>query len=129
RRRATPMRQAIDLLESQPFMTTALAPYFRDVLDHLMRIGEMVDAIRDLIMTLLDVRTTQAANRMNEVMKSLTAWATILLVPTLFAGIWGMNFRHMPELDWRYGYQVAIMTIVGSAFGLYAWFKWKKRWL
>ena len=129
RRRATPMRQAIDLLESQPFMTPALAPYFRDVLDHLMRIGEMVDAIRDLIMTLLDVRTTQAANRMNEVMKSLTAWATILLVPTLFAGIWGMNFRHMPELDWRYGYLVAIMTIVGSAFGLYAWFKWKKRWL
>ena len=56
-------------------MTTALAPYFRDVMDHVMRIGELVDKIRDLLMTLLEVRIAQAANRLNEVMKKLTAWA------------------------------------------------------
>jgi magnesium transporter len=106
-----------------------LAPYYRDVVDHVIRADELLDNVRDLLTSLQELRVAQAANRVNEVMKSLTAWATILLVPTLFAGIWGMNFRHMPELEWRCGYAFAVGTIVASALGLYAWFKWKKRWL
>lgn len=128
RRRAAPMRQGVDLLESQPFMTPELAPYFRDVMDHLMRVAEMVDSIRDLIMTLLDVRSAQAANRLNEVMKQLTGWAGIVLVPTLIAGIYGMNFDAMPELRWQVGYPLALGMMVGSAVGLYLLFK-RRGWL
>jgi magnesium transporter len=130
RRFVSPLREGVGLLLDRPELApTALEPYYRDVVDHVIRIDELLDNVRDLLTSLQELRIAQAANRMNEVMKSLTAWATILLVPTLFAGIWGMNFERMPELAWRYGYLLAIATIVGSAFGLYAWFKWKKRWL
>jgi magnesium transporter len=130
RRFAMPLRQGLDLIQEQPELSSSpVAPYYRDVMDHVIRVVELVDNIRDLLTSLLEVRVAQAANRMNEVMKSLTAWATILLVPTLLAGIWGMNFKHMPELVWRFGYPVAIGSILLSAFGLYAWFRWKKRWL
>jgi magnesium transporter len=128
RRRATPMRAGTDLLESQPFMTNELAPYYRDVMDHLLRITEMVDGIRDLIMTLLDVRSAQASNRLNEAMKKMTAWAGIVLVPTLIAGIYGMNFRGMPELRWQFGYPMALGMMAGAAIGLYVTFK-KRGWL
>lgn len=130
RRFVSPLREGIELLLDRRELAPApVEPYFRDVVDHVIRVDELLDNVRDLMTSLQELRVAQAANRMNEVMKSLTAWATILLVPTLLAGIWGMNFRHMPELEWRYGYLVAIGTILGAAFGLYAWFKWKKRWL
>jgi magnesium transporter len=128
RRRTSPTRQGIDLLESQPFMTPTLVPYYRDVMDHLLRVNEMVDSIRDLIMTLLDVRAAQASNRLNEVMKQLTAWAGIILVPTLIAGIYGMNFSGMPELRWDLGYPMALAMMGGAALGLYLVFK-RKGWL
>jgi magnesium transporter len=128
RRRAAPMRAGVDLLESQPFMTPELAPYFRDVMDHLLRVNEMVDGIRDLIMTLLDVRSAQAANRLNEAMKKMTAWAGIVLVPTLIAGIYGMNFDQMPELGWGLGYPFALILMAASAIGLYVTFK-RRGWL
>ena len=128
RRRAAPMRAGVDLLESQAFMTPELAPYYRDVMDHLLRVTEMVDGIRDLIMTLLDVRSAQAANRLNEAMKKMTAWAGIVLVPTLIAGIYGMNFRGMPELHWSVGYPFALGLMAASAIGLYITFK-RRGWL
>jgi magnesium transporter len=128
RRRAAPTRAGVDLLESQGFMTPELAPYYRDVMDHLLRITEMVDGIRDLIMTLLDVRSAQASNRLNEAMKKMTAWAGIVLVPTLIAGIYGMNFRGMPELRWQFGYPMALGLMAGAAIGLYVSFK-KRGWL
>ena len=70
----------------------------------------------------------QAANRLNEAMKQMTAWAGIILVPTLVAGIYGMNFRDMPELRWELGYPLALGLMAGSAVGLYALFK-RKGWL
>jgi magnesium transporter len=130
RRWVSPLREGIELIFGRPeLMKPELEPYYRDVVDHVIRCDELLDNVRDLFTSLQEIRIGQAANRMNEVMKSLTAWATIVLVPTLLAGIWGMNFRHMPELEWRYGYLVALGTIVGSAIGLFIWFKWKKRWL
>jgi magnesium transporter len=128
RRRAAPMRAGVDLLESQRFVTHELDPYYRDVMDHLLRVAEMVDGIRDLIMTLLDVRSAQAANRLNEAMKKMTAWAGIVLVPTLIAGIYGMNFRDMPELHWAVGYPFALGLMAASAIGLYVTFK-RRGWL
>ena len=100
----------------------------RDVMDHLLRVTEMVDGIRDLIMTLLDVRSAQAANRLNEAMKKMTAWAGIVLVPTLIAGIYGMNFKGMPELRWSIGYPFALGLMAASAIGLYVTFK-RRGWL
>jgi magnesium transporter len=130
RRFVSPLREGIEfVIGRQELSGDELAPYYRDVVDHVIRADELLDNVRDLLTSLQELRVAQAANRVNEVMKSLTAWATILLVPTLFAGVWGMNFDNMPELQWRFGYVFAIGTIVGSALGLYAWFKWKKRWL
>jgi magnesium transporter len=123
------MRQGLDLLQEQPGLVgDALLPYFRDVTEHAIRVSELADNIRDLLTSLLELRVAQVANHLNVIMRKLTAWAGILLVPTLIAGIYGMNFRNMPELGWRYGYASALVVMGGSAFALYIMFK-KKDWL
>jgi len=97
-------------------------------MDHVIRVVELADNVRDLLTSLLEVRVAQAANRLNEAMKSMTAWAGIVLVPTLIAGIYGMNFDDMPELSWKLGYPMALGIMGGSAIGLYVYFK-KRGWL
>ena len=129
RRLAMPVREVVDLLhESSGVVTPALAPYYRDVLDHVIRATEFVDNIRDLLTSALESQLAQVSNRLNVVMKHLTAWAAIVLVPTLIAGIYGMNFRDMPELSWSYGYPLAIGTMVLSGAVLYLIFK-RRDWL
>jgi magnesium transporter len=129
RRFASPMRQGLDLLQEQPdFVQEPLLPYFRDVTEHAIRVSELADNIRDVLTSLLELRVAQVANHLNVVMKKLTAWAGILLVPTLIAGIYGMNFHNMPELGWRFGYAGALIVMGGSALALYIMFK-KKDWL
>jgi magnesium transporter len=97
--------------------------YFRDVLDHLGRINSSVDAIRDTIGTAINVNLSMVTIEDNEVTKRLAAWAAIFAVCTAFAGIWGMNFEHMPELHWRYGYPVALGLIVVFCGYLYYRFR------
>ncbi|MGZ8632196.1 MAG: magnesium/cobalt transporter CorA [Actinomycetota bacterium] len=129
RRSAMPLRQGIDMIQEEPTLATSpLAPYYRDVMDHVIRVVEMADNVRDLLTSLLEVRVAQAANRLNEVMKKLSAWAAIVLVPTLIAGVYGMNFTHMPELRWLFGYPMAIVLMVASALALYVTFK-RRDWL
>jgi magnesium transporter len=129
RRFAMPLRQGVDLVQEQPSLANpALVPYFRDVMDHSLRVLELADNIRDVLTSLLEVRVAQAANRLNEVMKKLTGWAGIVLVPTLIAGIYGMNFKGMPELGWGLGYPFALVLMAGSALALYLVFK-KRDWL
>lgn len=129
RRAAMPLRHGIDLLQEDPSLVTpSLTPYYRDVMDHVIRVVELADNVRDLLTSLLEVRVAQAANRLNEVMKKLSAWAAIVLVPTLIAGVYGMNFRHMPELDWQLGYPMAIGMMLSSSGILYLLFK-RKDWL
>jgi magnesium transporter len=129
RRSVMPMRRVVDFFQEQPKIVTGpLAPYFRDLADHVVRCVELVDNVRDLLTALLEVRVAQVANRLNEVMKKLTSWAAIILVPTLIAGIYGMNFRHMPELGWRYGYPAALALMAGGAALLYVIFK-RREWL
>jgi magnesium transporter len=129
RRSAMPLRQGIDMIQEDASLATpALAPYFHDVMDHVIRVVELADNVRDLLTSLLEVRVAQAANRLNEAMKSMTAWAGIVLVPTLIAGIYGMNFDHMPELSWQLGYPMALGVMAGSAIGLYVYFR-KRGWL
>jgi magnesium transporter len=129
RRFAMPLRQGVDLIQEQPSLANpSLAPYFRDVMDHALRVLELADNVRDVLTSLLEVRIAQAANRLNEVMKKLTGWAGIILVPTLIAGIYGMNFREMPELGWGLGYPFALLLMAASSLTLYLVFK-KRDWL
>ena len=100
RRFAMPVRQGLDLIQERPeIATSSLGPYFRDVMDHVIRVVELADNIRDLLTSLLEVRVAQAANRLNDIMKRVTSWGAVILVPTMVAGIYGMNFRTCPS--WR----------------------------
>jgi len=129
RRLSSPMREVLDLLlETPTIVTQPLVPYFRDVMDHVIRTMELTDNVRDLLTSARELQLAQVSNRTNVVMKQLTAWAAIILVPTLVAGIYGMNFTHMPELDWVYGYPLAIGTMLVAAYLLYRSFR-KREWL
>ena len=129
RRLTSPMREVVDLLlETQTIVTEPLVPYFRDVLDHVIRSMELTDNVRDLLTSARELQLAQVSNRLNVVMKKLTAWAAIILIPTLIAGIYGMNFAHMPELDWTFGYPLALGVMAGSA-GLLYWSFRKRDWL
>jgi magnesium transporter len=102
--------------------------YFRDVHDHLLRISAALDTMRDTIGTAIQVNLSMVALEEGEVNKRLAAWAAIFAVLTAFAGIWGMNFKHMPELDWRFGYPVALTLMAVVCGSLYRRFK-KAGWL
>jgi magnesium transporter len=93
--------------------------YFRDVVDHLARLGNGIDAIRDTIGTAIHVNLSMVTIEDGEVMKRLAAWAAIFAVCTALAGIWGMNFEFMPELKWRYGYVAALSLIVALCAYVY----------
>jgi magnesium transporter len=129
RRVVAPLRQGLDFLQEDPRLVgQVLQPYYRDLTEHVIRVSELADNIRDLLTSLLEVRVAQVANRLNEIMKKLSAWAGIILVPTLIAGIYGMNFRHMPELGMRVGYPGALALMGVSALVLYVGFK-RRGWL
>jgi magnesium transporter len=103
-------------------------PFFRDVYDHFVRVADLADGYRELLSGALDAYLSVLSNRMNEVMKTLTLVATILLPVTFIAGVYGMNFEHMPELHWRYGYAFAWLSMLAVALGMVLWFRHKK-WL
>jgi magnesium transporter len=129
RRLAAPMRETVDLLLETPEISTQpLVPYYRDVLDHVIRALELADNVRDVLTAARELQLAQQANRMNIVVKQLSAWAAIILIPTLIAGIYGMNFVHMPELDWLLGYPFALGVMAVSAFLLFRTFR-KRDWL
>jgi len=129
RRQVAPLRRVVEALaEDRELVGPELGPYYRDLADHVLRALEFEDDVRDVLTSLIEVRMTQQANDLNEVMKKLSAWAGIILVPTLIAGIYGMNFRHMPELDWIVGYPLALLVMGGSALAL--WFTFRRQgWL
>lgn len=102
--------------------------YFRDVHDHLIRIGGRLDTVRDTINTAIQVNLTMVSIEESDVNKRLAAWAAIFAVFTAFAGLWGMNFDVMPELRWKYGYPAAVALMVAVCVYLYRRFK-KAGWL
>ncbi|HVM11855.1 MAG TPA: magnesium/cobalt transporter CorA [Actinomycetota bacterium] len=129
RRLAAPLREVLNLVQATPaIVTPPLTAYYRDVADHLIRTLEFVDNVRELLGTALDAHLSQVSNRLNEVMKAVTSWGAIILVPTLIAGIYGMNFRHMPELSWLLGYPAALGLMALSAGALFVAFK-RRGWL
>ena len=132
KRRVTILKHAVaPLMEAVSKLTGGRVPplclnsrdYFRDVYDHLVRINISLDTIRDTIGTAIQVSLSAVALEQSDVHKQLAAWAGIFAVATAFAGIWGMNFKHMPELDWAFGYPVALLVIAGVCGILYLRFK------
>jgi magnesium transporter len=111
-----------------PPVCTSTQEYFRDVYDHLVRINSTIDAMRDTISTAIMVSQSTVSIEQNAINKQLAAWAAIFAIATVFTGIWGMNFRLMPELQWEYGYPVAMFIIIVVCGILYRHFK-RSDWL
>ncbi len=130
RRSITPLRDVFNtmLRREQPIFARETHVYFQDVFDHIIRVADTIDTLRDMLGTTMDAYLSVAGNRMNMVMKRLTSVATILMSVTLIAGIYGMNFNFMPELKWKYGYVFALSSIVAVGFGLYLYLR-KVEWL
>lgn len=130
RRTAMHQREVLQRLARGEFeqIPERALPFFRDIHDHFVRVVDLAEGNRELLSAALDAYLSQTSNRMNEVMKALALVSTIMLPLTFIAGVYGMNFDHMPELHWHYGYPFALglMVAVGSAMGL--WFRFKK-WL
>ena len=109
-------------------ITAETATYFRDVSDHLHRVSEVIDNLDGLLSTAFDAHIARISMQQNEDMRKISAGAALVVVPTLIAGVYGMNFDHMPELHWTYGYGYAIALMVGVSVALFAFFK-KSGWL
>jgi magnesium transporter len=102
--------------------------YFRDVYDHVLRITESIESYRDMLSGLLDIYMSSVSNKMNEVMKVLTVFASIFIPLTFIAGIYGMNFEYMPELKWKWAYPTLWISFISIPVVLLIYFK-KKKWL
>jgi len=111
-----------------PHVCAGMQEYFRDVYDHLHRIHGTIEGIREMLTTAIQVNLGMISLSENEVTKKLAAWAAIIAVPTMLAGIYGMNFKYMPELEWEYGYYVSLAFMFVADVYLYFRFK-KARWL
>jgi magnesium transporter len=106
-----------------PHVDEHLQPFFRDVADHATRVSEQVDGFDDLLTSVLNGNLAQVSVQQNADMRRISAWVAIVAVPTMIAGIYGMNFDHMPELRWHYGYPLALALMAGICLVLYRAFK------
>jgi magnesium transporter len=124
-RAVVPLSAPVDRLARGQFdlIRPELRDYFRDVHDHLLRVAGRVEGFRDLLSSALQANLTQVTVRQNADMRRISAWVAILAVPTMIAGIYGMNFRHMPELSWRFGYPAVLVVIVVACVALYRGFR------
>jgi len=130
RKSVWPLREVISRLErwESPLIDKSTDIYLRDVYDHTIQVIDAIETFRDMLSGMLDIYLSSVSNRMNEVMKVLTIIATIFIPLTLIAGIYGMNFRYMPELEHPWGYPVVFLTmsIIGILMVIY--FR-RKKWL
>jgi magnesium transporter len=124
-RAVRPLAAPVDRLARGHFdlVSPEMRDYFRDVHDHLLRVASRVEGFRDLLGSALQANLTQVTVRQNADMRRISAWVAILAVPTMIAGIYGMNFSHMPELRWRYGYPAVLVVIVVACALLYRQFR------
>ncbi|MEV0849073.1 magnesium/cobalt transporter CorA [Streptomyces sp. NPDC049954] len=111
-----------------PFVNDEVRPFFRDVSDHLTRVNESVEGLDRLVSDILSAHLAQMGVRQNDDMRKISAWAAMAAVPTMIAGVYGMNFDHMPELHWVWAYPAVIALMVVLEFGLYRQFK-RRGWL
>jgi magnesium transporter len=107
-----------------PQVCAGMSEYFRDVYDHLIRINQNIDAMREMVTTATSVNLSLITLAENETTKRLAAYAALVAVPTMVAGVYGMNFEHMPELKWMWGYPFALSLMIG--IDAYLWFRFRK---
>lgn len=130
RKSVWPLREAISFMErgDSPLLHDSSRLYFRDVYDHTVQVIDTVETYRDLLSGMLDLYLSSISNRTNEVMKFLTVIGTIFMPLTFLVGVYGMNFKHFPELEWHNGYFVLWGVMIVLALLMVAYFR-KKRWL
>jgi magnesium transporter len=125
-----PLRDAVGRLEraETPLIKDSTDIYIRDVYDHLIQVIDNIETFRDMLSGILDIYLSSVSNRMNEVMKILTIIGTIFIPLTFIVGIYGMNFKFMPELEWRGGYFVVWGVMIAVGASLMMFFR-RKKWL
>ncbi len=130
RQAAWPMREVLIGLEQSEsiFVNKAIALHLRDVYSHVVQIIDTIEIYREMLSGMLDIYLSSVNNRLNEVMKILTIFAAIFIPLTLISGIYGMNFKFMPELEWLYGYPFALGLMIATAIVLLGYFR-RKKWL
>jgi len=130
RKAVWPLREVISGLErgELAMIKEPTRVYVRDVYDHTIQVIDTIETFRDMVSGMLDIYLSSVSNRLNAVMKVLTIIATIFMPLTFLAGIYGMNFKYMPELEWRWGYPMVWLIVVGISVFMLIYFK-KKRWL
>lgn len=107
-----------------PIICTGMQEYFRDISDHLLRLNQTIESVRDTISTAISVNLSMINLQESETMKRLAAYAALIAVPTMIVGIYGMNFDYMPELHWRYGYAAALGAM--AAIDVYLFYRFRK---
>ena len=125
-----PLREAVGVLQrhESDLVDHATGIYLRDLYDHVVQVIDTVETFRDMLSGMLDIYLSSMSNRLNEVMKILTIYATIFIPLTFIAGVYGMNFKWMPELEWRWGYPAVLFLMASVAVGMLVFFR-RKRWL
>ncbi|GGY83099.1 magnesium transporter CorA [Streptomyces olivaceoviridis] len=130
KRAVVPLGRPVEELATRPIRVVApeIQTYFRDVLDHLIRAKEQIAAFDELLNSILQAHLAQVTVAQNEDMRKITAWAAVVAVPTMVCGVYGMNFEHMPELHWRFGYPLIMAVTAGACLAVYRGFR-RNGWL
>ena len=130
RKAVWPLREAVSFLErgDSALLSPATRLYFRDVYDHTVQVIDTVETYRDLLSGMLDLYLSSISNRINVIMKFMTVVGTIFMPLTFLVGVYGMNFKHMPELEWHYGYFILWGLMIGLSIAMIIYFR-RKRWL
>lgn len=130
KRAVVPLGRPLQILATQPMRVVApeIQAYFRDVDDHLKRATEQISAFDELLNSILQAHLAQVTVAQNEDMRKITAWAAVVAVPTMVCGMYGMNFDHMPELHWRFGYPLIMSLVVAACVALHRGFR-RNGWL
>jgi magnesium transporter len=130
KRAVAPLDRPVQELATRPIrvIDSEIQAYFRDVSDHLLRAIEQIAAFDELLNSILQAHLAQVSVAQNEDMRKITAWAALIAVPTMVTGVYGMNFEHMPELHWTFGYPLVLVVIAVACLVLYRGFK-RNNWL
>jgi magnesium transporter len=125
-----PLREVVSNISKHEstLIKESTAPYLGDVYDHVVHIIDSVDIYREMLSSMLDMYLSSVSNRLNEVMRVLTAISLIFMPLTFIVGVYGMNFKYMPELEWRYGYFTTLLAMLGIGVAMFLYFK-RKKWL
>jgi magnesium transporter len=130
RKNIWPLREVVNKIErvESGFFTESTRFYLRDVYDHTIQAIDAIETYRDLLTGMIDIYLSSVSNKMNEIMKFLTIIGTIFIPLTFLAGFYGMNFKYMPELGWRYSYPVLLLSMIMITLMMILYFR-RRKWV